>query len=236
MDMVNELSGKCLRYLIGADEPVSHVRHYGVDDIVEVGYDWEFTLRGRVTIGYCNLFNEKYSEQNAAERAALGPYLSTSDTAQEYNEGQIDPAGVGWDRNLRRQFDRRDRQGFKYIELDNPDAYSVKDVLSAIELASVVYDFDVIAKNPLIMDGDPTPYVAKCVGVIVERGCGSPNDMDVLRKKAGKPDMPVWFVAFGGGMRWARKVANGCRAFKEMRVTYSTVGEYTNSVDVSLAP
>jgi hypothetical protein len=41
------------------------------------------------------------------------------------------------------------------------------------------------------------PYLAHAnvYGVIVERGAGGPAEMDALRQKAGKPDLPVWFVA-----------------------------------------
>jgi len=85
------LSGKKLRYKIGAEHPGK-----GRDgEIVEVGYDWSKPLPVGITIAYCNLFNEKYSEQNAKQRAEYGPYLKTSDTAAEYGEGQIDPRGPG---------------------------------------------------------------------------------------------------------------------------------------------
>ena len=36
--------------------------------------------------------------------------------------------------------------------------------------------------------------------------------MERLRKRAGKPDLPVWFVAFGSGRGWANGVANTRRA------------------------
>ena len=86
------------------------------------------TKRG-IAIAYCNLFDEENTGK-------YGPYLHTSDTAEQYGEGQIDPKGPGWEKNLRQQFQRRKRQGFSYIELDNPDAYSVEDVLGAIDLAA----------------------------------------------------------------------------------------------------
>jgi len=58
-------------------------------EIVEVGYDWSKPLPAGITIAYCNLFNEKYSEQSKQLRDEYGPYLKTSDTAAEYGEGQI---------------------------------------------------------------------------------------------------------------------------------------------------
>jgi hypothetical protein len=115
-----------------------------------VGYDWEKPVPGCTSIAYCNLFNEKYSEQSKQKRAHYAPYLKTSDTAEDYGEGQIDPRGEGWRRNLTEQFERRRKQGFAYIELDNPDAYSVADVVGAVELAES-YGLKVIAKNPRLL-------------------------------------------------------------------------------------
>ena len=59
-----------------------------------------------------------------------------------------------------------------------------------------------------------------------------PNDMEALRKKAGKPDLPVWFVAFGSGRSWAGSVANSAKSYRNMGVTYSSAGEYGNAIDV----
>jgi hypothetical protein len=214
------LSGKPLRYLIGAPsaEP-------GRDDAVTVvPYDGKPVKHG-VSIGYCNLFDETNS-------GAYGPYLQASDTAAHYNEGQIDPLGPGWTKNLREQFQRRRKQGFEYIELDNADAYTIKDVIGAIELASS-YGLRVIAKNPGLLD-DAMSYVAhpNVYGIIVERGAGSPDEMDALRRKAGKPDIPVWFVAFGAGRAWAHSTADVARNYRSMGVTYSSVGEYGNVIDI----
>ena len=161
-----------------------------------------------MAIAYCNLFDEEGTGK-------YGPYLHTSDTAKQYGEGQIDPAGPGWDKNLREQFLRRKRQGFAYVELDNPDAYRLSDVLRAVDRAGE-YGLKVIAKNPLLMEGDPTPYLAHpdVFGAIVERGAGDPVRMDRLRKAAGKPDLPIWFVAFGAGRAWAEDVSNKARGLK----------------------
>ena len=216
----SELGGKPLRYLIGASSAGP-----GRDDTVtEVPYDGKPVKRG-ISIGYCNLFDETNS-------GAYGPYLHSSDTAAQYNEGQIDPLGPGWTKNLRKQFQRRRREGFEYIELDNADAYPVKDVIGAIELASS-YGLKVIAKNPGLL-ADATSYVAhpNVYGIIVERDAGSPDEMDALRRKAGKPDIPVWFVAFGTGRAWARSTANVAKKYAGMGVTFSSAGEYGNVIDI----
>jgi hypothetical protein len=216
------LRGKPLRYLIGTDRSGG-----GRDgEVTVVSYSTSEPARRGVSVAYCNLFDENNTGK-------YGPYLHTSDTAQQYNEGQIDPRGQGWEKNLREQFERRKRQGFEYIELDNPDAYAIKDVIGAIELAST-YGLKVIAKNPKLMQSGAASYVAhpNVYGIIVEKGAGNPDDMDSLRRKAGKPDMPVWFVAFGSGRQWAKSVASSAKSYRNMGVTYSSAGEYGNAIDI----
>jgi hypothetical protein len=218
----NPLEGKPLRYLIGTDIP--GLGREG--EITEVSYSAiKPTARG-ISVKYCNLFDEENTGR-------YGPYLHASDTAMQYNEGQIDPAGPGWTHNLQDQYERATAQKFEYIELDNADAYHIADVLGAVEAAQG-RGLKVIAKNPLLLEGDATPYLAhpNVFGVIVERGAGGPADMDALRKRAGKPNLPVWFVAFGDGRAWAGNVANAARPFRNMGVTYSSAGEYGNSIDL----
>lgn len=216
----NILEGKPLRYLIGADA-AGQGRE---DEVTVASYDAPPARYG-ISIGYCNLFDENNTGR-------YGPYLHTSGTAAQYNEGQIDPRGRGWDKNLREQFERRRKQGFAFIELDNTDAYAVQDVIGAIDLAGR-YDLKVIAKNPALLSS-ATSYVAhsNVVGIIVERGAGGAEEMDRLRRQAGKPALPVWFVAFGKGRSWAGNVATTARNYRNMGVTYSSAGEYGNSIDL----
>src|SRR5262245_59018323 len=89
----NPLEGKRLRYLIGYDGDVT-----GKDgEIFVVGYDVDHLPLYGIGIGYCNLFDENNTGK-------YGPYLHSSDTADRYREGQIDPRGPGFERNLREQF------------------------------------------------------------------------------------------------------------------------------------
>ena len=225
----NPLAGKPLRYLIGADNKVEQ----GVEgEITEVNYGG-WPARKGVSIAYCNLFDEYNSGR-------LGPYLKSSDTAKEYAEGQIDPRGPGWAKNLNEQFERRKRQGFEFIELDNPDAYDINDVIGAIDLAAS-RGLKVVAKNPFNFGkwDHCCDYVqhSNIFGAIVENGETDPDDMDELRRASSKRDLPVWFVAFNdseGGMEWARKCAETIKTkgYREMRVTYSSRGEYGNSIDI----
>lgn len=213
---ISSLEGQPLRYLIGTDNPKA------TDGIVLCSYDSKVG-----TIAYCNLFDEHNTGK-------YGPYLYTSDTAVEYNEGQIDPDGLGWHLNLSEQFKRRKAQGFKYVELDNPDAYEWKDVLDAIIYAQS-YGLKVIAKNPDLLD-EAEEFIKhpNVVGCIVERGAGDPWSMHKYRVKVGKPNLPVWFVSFGSGKSWAKTQADVIR-YKELRnmgVTYSPDGEYTSVVDI----
>ena len=73
-----------------------------------------------------------------------------------------------------------------------------------------------IAKNPGLMGRGAAEYVAhsNVSGIIVEKGAGGAGDMDALRRKAGKPELPVWFVAFGGGRAWAGNVAERRQAVR----------------------
>jgi len=218
----NPLAGKPLRYLIGTDS----TGRGGDAEVTMVSYSATHPAQRGISIAYCNLFDERNTGR-------YGPYLHTSGTAKQYNEGQIDPRGPGWERNLREQFERRKKQGFEFIELDNADAYGVKDVIGAIELAAT-YGLKVIAKNPSLLEAGATPYVAhpNVHGIIVERGAGNADELDALRRKAGKPNLPTWFVSFGGGRGWANGVANAAKHYRNMGVTYSSAGEYGNSIDI----
>lgn len=221
--MTNPLAGKLLRYLIGADSPGTG--HDG--EITMVPYGEPPVPRG-ISAGYCNLFDE----QNTGR---YGPYLRDSDTAKEYDEGQIDPRGPGWNKNLTEQFWKRRHQGFNYIELDNPDAYSFIPVESVINIAAD-YGLKVIAKNPGLFEReyDQRAFVRhpNIYGIICEKGAGSARSMDDLRRNAGKTELPVWFVAFGDGRIWANKVAKTAKNYHNMGVTYSAHGEYTDSIDI----
>jgi len=218
----NPLEGKRLRYLIGCDVHVT-----GKDgEVFVVGYDVDHPPLCGVGVGYCNLFDE-YST------GRYGPYLHSSDTAARYREGQIDPRGPGFERNLREQFGRRKAQGFQFVELDNPDAYPVVTSLKAIELARS-YGLGVVAKNPGLMEGDASLILGSdnVYGAIVEKDAGEPHDMEELRKRAGRPTLPVWFVSFGDGRPWAERMAAAAARYRNMSVTYSSAGEYGNSIDI----
>lgn len=220
------LSGLRLRYLIGTSSP----GRGEIGTVTEVAYDVDRPVELGMSIAYCNLFDETNSGR-------YGPYLNLSATAAKYNEGQIDPNGPGWEKNLREQFERRRKQGFEYVELDNPDAYAIWSVIGAIELAAS-YGLKVIAKNPLLLNMAAVAYVRhpNIYGAIVEYDAGHPDSMDALRRKAGKPNMPVWFVAFGSGCAWAKCVAAMIPEKLHMSVTYSSDGEYGNAIIIGGKP
>lgn len=220
---MNQLEGMPLSYLIGADEPIQ-----GKDDRAIVVPYGASKARHGISIGYCNLFDE-------LNTGDYGPYLHTSDTADEYNEGQIDPTGEGWVKNLSEQFAKREVQGFEYIELDNPDAYDIKDVIGAIEYADH-YGLKVIAKNPGLNPETAVQYLEhpNIYGVICEKGSGSPSYMDYARKAAAKPKLPVWFVYFGRSYIAPRYTALRARSFYNMGVTISRKGEYKTVEDLLL--
>lgn len=188
---MNPLAGKPLDYIIGQDNaPLRPGR------VLELGYD-AGQAPGELCIKYGNLFDEK----NAGK---LGPYRHKSDTAQEYNEGEIDPDGPGWWENINQQIERALTTGWRWIEWDNPDAYTV-DVVIPVYDRTLKAGLRVIAKNPLLVPGQPHLLLSHPAvdGAIVEKGAGTARLMRELRDKAGKPDLPVWFVSFGSGRSWA---------------------------------
>jgi len=220
---MSDLAGKPLRYLIGADGAV--IGKAG--EVVEAPYG-ETVSGDCVKVAYVNLLDEYATGE-------YGPYLDDTDVSEAYGEGVIDPDGPGWEKNLAEQFGRAKADGFEYVELDNPDAYSIEAVINAIDLAAS-YDLKVIAKNPGLMGDGAAAYVVhpNIYGIIVERDAGDPHEMHVLRVRAGKPDLPVWFVAFGHGRVWAKGVASDADVYSNMGVTYSSTGEYGNSIDLHL--
>lgn len=214
-----------LRYLIGAD--ADHMPSGHIGEIIEVPYDANTVPPVGAAVGYINLFDENNTGH-------YGPYLHTSDTADEYHEGQIDPKGPGWHKNLSEQFKRRKESGFEYVELDNPDAYHWDAVKDALDLA-LIFKLKVIAKNVLICERAFDYLLHPNVfGAIVEKDCGTCDSMEKLRRRVQKYDLPVWFVSFGSGKPWAmqRKQAMLERGYRSMSVTYSSAGEYGNSVDI----
>jgi hypothetical protein len=221
------LGGMPMDYLIGNSNPQTGM----AGRITVVAYDINRVPAHGIGVGYCNLFEE------AGRTGKYGPYLNDSDTARDYNEGQIDPKGTGWMRNLADQFRRRQKSGFKYIELDNPDAYKTQDVNMAVSMASE-YGLGVLAKNPHLCEPDPVSYLAhqNIYGAIVERGAGTARDMEHLRKEANRPNLPVWFVFHGSGHQIADETARIIRSagYKNMGVTFSRKGEYGTSQDVLL--
>lgn len=221
----NPLVGKPLHYLIDLDSAP------GADGVItEVGFDATRTPQKGIGIRYGNLLDQ-------TNTGSFGPYLKASDTAQEYGERVIDPKGKGWHNSLIRQFNRAIAQGFKYMELDNPDSYSLAANLDALDLAQK-FGLKIVAKNPGLVDPGMDQYIRHpaIVGIIVERGAGTPDSMDRLRKANKLPMLPVWLVAFdrGGkskGWAWANTVAPAARRLG-MGLTYSGGSEYGSAVDI----
>ena len=210
---VNELAGKPLRYKIGTDYPGQG----SIGEIIEVSYDIEAPPPVGLSIAYCNLLDER-------NEGRFAPYREQTGTARQYDEGVPDASGPGFEANLREQFERR--RPFKFVELDNPDAYALKDVIRATDLAQS-YGLGVIAKNPLSMGEDATRWLShsNVFGVIVEKDAGTPDQMQVMRTASGKPDLPCWFVFFGDGLSAARACAIRAGKFSNIGVTFDRAAE-----------
>jgi uncharacterized protein (TIGR02594 family) len=224
----NPLAGLPLDYLIGVEDDDPPPGQAG--RVTEMPYEAGPAANG-ISIGYCNLRCE------AGEPDEYGPYLPHDELFKEYPEGRPDPQGTGFRRNIVEQLDHCKRQGHSIVEQDNPDSYDLAAVMHAVDLACE-RGLDVVAKNPKLVKGDARTYVAhpSVIGIIVERDCGTPAEMDELRRRAGKPALPVWFVSFKTGRNQAMQAAKAITAagFVNMGVTYSRKGEYETSEDILL--
>jgi hypothetical protein len=218
-----------LRYLIGDYNPEGKLGY-----ITESPGDCDYRPMVGQTIMYANLFDDWGDDGHSS--GEYGPYRHDSDTARDYHEGEIDPKGPGWLKNLDRRISKAKKLGFTVLELDNPDAYHAEVVIKAIDYVWQA-GLSVVAKNPLNVEGDNTGYLAHptVVGCIVEQDCGTTDGMDALRRRAGKPILPVWFVSFGrGGRSWIDDRADIVQAkrYVNMGCSWSKDGEYTDSIDI----
>lgn len=220
--LINPLAGMAIRYIIGANGT-----GFGEVGVVTVAPYGEPPALYGLSIGYCNAFEEVFSGK-------LGPYIKGDDVAEEYDEGKVDPKSPNFAQNLRAQFQTRKNQGFLYVEIDNLTSFSLDVALRAIELAES-FGLKVIAKNPgLYPHQQAVMYVARCHGIISESGAGTPTELNLIRREAGYPDMPVWFVANGSeGEKWCRQLVDGVRGRTNMGVSLSRgEKEYANSETV----
>ncbi len=215
-----------LRYLIGLDGAQGMAGALTVQ-----GYDATEPVKVGLAAKYCNLRDENHD-------GTYGPYLPPDDIDQQYNEPAPDPKGDGFKRNRDEQLDRARSQGFTRVEFDNIDTYDVGVALQCFNEAAA-RGLEVLCKNPGLVKGDHIALLkhGAVIGIIVEQDAGAPIEMDGKRRAAGKPNLPVWFVAYGDGYTWAERMASTITAHKlaEMGVTYSPNGEY-ESVENILLP
>jgi uncharacterized protein (TIGR02594 family) len=213
-----------LDYLIGADGP----QRGNESRITETPFGVGPAALGG-SIAYCNLRREN------GEPPEYDPYLPHDDIYEQYREGRPDPQGPGFRRNIVEQLDRCTQLGHTLVEEDNPDSYPLSAVMLGVTLAQE-RGLGVIAKNPGLLKDGALTYVAhpNVLGIIVEKDCGTPAEMDELRRNAGKPGLPVRFVSYGDGRDWATRTAQAIPSarYANMGVTYSSKGEYENSEDV----
>lgn len=217
-----------LQYLIGRDDPPGKTGY-----ITMCSYDTTRAPSKGVAAYYLNAFVER------GKLPQYAPYLNTSDTAKEYDEGMPDPNYEGFNRNLHDQAKRIKKLGARYVELDNRDAYTNAVILKAYDLLFFGYDLRIICKNPGMSDHDepsaPLLRHPAVVGAIIERGKVRPLAMSIMRIAADKPEMPCWFVNYGAnGAIFADECATEIKKndLRCMGVSLSYGGEYTNHIDV----
>lgn len=178
-----------------------------------------------VRAAYCNLLDEE-------NKGEYGPYMRATDTASKYGEGVINPQFPGFMRNVRDQVERRIRSRFDIIELDNPDAYNLGAVLEAHDYAWS-RGLHTVAKNPLLTKL-PDSYIkhpSVCAIVCERDDAQYPAALNSLRRMAGRPELPVYFVYHSKdrlGSETAGRIAETAQSFDAMHVTYSPDGEYTS--------
>jgi hypothetical protein len=212
-----ELYGIPLRYF--KDRPKDNPYKGSRDEVVLVGYNADRLPLSGIPVKYCTLLDHE-------EGGRCGPYLAPK---------VPDPKQNGYYRNIHNQLELAQHQRFKLIEWDHADNehFEEFDVKRAIDLA-LVYQIGVLFKNPgAIKKYDPTPHIKhpNIYGIIVEKECGSVMAMDSLRRAAGKPYLPIWFVAFGD-RHWADLAAIDAAKYTNVGVTFSPTGEYQDSIDI----
>jgi lysozyme family protein len=165
-----------------------------------------------------------------------GPYADISDTAKQYGELVPDVHGPGWLALTNAQIAHV--PAGDCVEWDNIDAYPLAAVLELYD-RTWARGVRVAVKNPgLVKGGQALVAHPAAALIIVEKDAGTPDEMHAMRVAAGKPDLPVRFVAFGGGREWARTTAATIRAhnYPDMGVTYDAAGEYGGDITDILIP
>jgi hypothetical protein len=223
----NPLAGVPLRCLIGGDGAGE-----GKDgELIMASYDATVAPRRGYSAKYLNLYRED------GEPPAYGPYLPRTTTARDYHEGVPDPGGAGFWRNLDEQLLLAKRGGLAFVETDNCDAYANGVVLRTFDRAAG-QGLQVLCKNPGTSehDEDSTPLLAhpNVFGAIIEEGDVTPAQIHLMRSRAGKPALPIYFVSFGNGRSCATCMAKAITSagYENMSVTHSAKGEYGSASDI----
>lgn len=210
-----------LRYRIGADDAPAEE-----GCTVEAPYGVAPPPGG---IWYCNLYDQTGTGD-------YGPYLPDTGTSGEYGEKVVDPNGAGWTKLLTNELSFV--SSGDTVEWDNLDGYPISAVMDAYDRTEAA-GIKIVAKNPGLLR-NPAAFLVlshpAVTGCIVESGAGTPAIMDRLRKDAGKPDLPVWFVFFGTGRQEAEYCAAEARNYQNMGVTYDSAGEYGGDIVDVLKP
>lgn len=192
-----------------------------------------------IAVLYVNLFDEHESYNKETNTGDYDPYLTRGDVADRYDEGQCDPDGEGFWRNLDEQLIHANALGFEYVELDNRDAYRNSVILKCFSRCAAK-GLGVFCKNPGMSNFDESSVEllkhSAVHGMILEKGDVSADDVQTMRVEAGVPFLALWIVAFTDGRGWAVRQAGQIksRGYKNMGVTNSRGGEYIEVEDILL--
>ncbi|HYT41505.1 MAG TPA: hypothetical protein VEP90_04120 [Methylomirabilota bacterium] len=225
---MSDLQGIPLRYLVDTDKYTEYYDPTQQDipyEILVVSRHWDKRAPRGIPAKLIDLLSTEY-----------GPFIE---------EGVPDPKGTGFWKNLHFQLEKAQNQGFKLVVLDNMENknFNQYELKRAID---VVYTYKlninrpegigVILKNvsQITTFEDLNPLIShiNVFGLIAEY-CGNPVRLDMLRRDAEKPDLPIWFITKSFGKEWAQRIVDESTSFCNIGITYSSDAIlYSNSNDL----
>src|SRR6266566_9253689 len=229
---MSDLQGIPLRYLVDTDKYTEYYNPTQQDipyEILVVSRHWDKRAPRGIPAKLIDLLSTEY-----------GPFIE---------EGVPDPKGVGFWKNLHFQLEKAQNQGFKLVVLDNMENknFSQFELKRAID---VVYTYKlninkpegvgVILKNvtqiTTFIDFIPLVSHINVFGLIEEENCGNPVLLDMLRRNAENPDLPIWFITKSYGKEWAQRIVDEAAQFSNIGVTYSNDALLYSSSNDLLTP
>ena len=233
------LANKALRYLINRD--VEDKWEANKDEVIVLStFDMSMainkTMKEGVPVRYVDLLQDGNALPLEKEET-VSVIFGQSHTKRVYPFYE----------NIHVQFEQAQKYGFKFVVLDHGDSYpeiEVKraggtylesPVKRAVDVA-LTYKLGVILVNPHLYSFNINSLLAhiNVHGIIIDTIKPiSPATIDMTRRTADVPDMPVWYVASGDENKKAiENIAIDAVHYHHMGVSYSSKEKYVNSLDL----